>query len=214
MMLDDRFEDTLRDAAQEYNRPPETPRELMWARIEATRRERARQRGRFQTLRAHGLRWGIGVAAALVIGIAIGRYTMNGSETRPIAVGPTREAGPAPGAATMAFRLATTEHLTTAEAILTSFRADPRIGEVDAEFFDVVRRLLSSTRLLLDSPAAEDPAIRELLEDLELVLVQISQLSYQDGEGEIEIIDEGMENRGLLPRLRSFIPAGPVVAGA
>jgi hypothetical protein len=186
----------------------------MWARIEATRRERARQRGRLQTLKAHGLRWGIGIAAALVIGIAIGRFTMGGRDTTPIAVSPAGSVGPTPEAAALAFRLATTEHLTTVEAILTSFRADPRIGEVDSEFFDVVRRLLSSTRLLLDSPAADDAAIRELLEDLELVLVQISQLSYQDGEGEIEIIGDGMENRGLLPRLRSFIPAGPVVAGA
>lgn len=213
MMSDDRFEDTLRDAAQEYNRPPDTPRELMWARIEATRRERARRRGRFQTLKAQGLRWGIGVAAALVIGIAIGRYTMQGPETTQVTVVPENGAI-ARSSMSLAFLLATTEHLSTAEAVLTSFRADPRIGQVDPEFFAVVRRLLSSTRLLMDSPAANDAAIQQLLEDLELVLVQISQLSYQDGESEIEIIDDGMENRGLLPRLRSFIPAGPVVAGA
>ncbi len=43
-MMEDRFDDVLIEAARDYHEPPETPRELMWARIEAVRRERARKR--------------------------------------------------------------------------------------------------------------------------------------------------------------------------
>ena len=40
-MLDDRLDDLLRDAAREYNDPPETPRDAMWERIVAERAEKA-----------------------------------------------------------------------------------------------------------------------------------------------------------------------------
>ena len=36
-MLDDRFDDQLRDSARDYNTPPVTPREEMWAAIQARR---------------------------------------------------------------------------------------------------------------------------------------------------------------------------------
>jgi hypothetical protein len=35
--MDDRFDDLLRDAAGEYNEPPETALEQMWAAIQAKR---------------------------------------------------------------------------------------------------------------------------------------------------------------------------------
>ncbi len=215
-MMDDRFDEMLREAAQEYNRPPDnTPRDLMWARIQAVRRERARRRQRLQVLRSPWVRWSMGIAAALVIGIAIGRYAgENGGEpqvvTRPEAAAPAdRE----PSFPNLALQLATTQHLSRAEAILTSFRVDPEIGQMDPQFFFAVRQLLTSTRLLLGSPAAADPAVRELLEDLELMLAQISQVSY-DNEVDLDVIDEGMESSSLLPRLRSAIPAGRFAAGA
>jgi hypothetical protein len=37
-MTDDQLDQRLRDAARSYNAPPQTPREEMWARIEAGRR--------------------------------------------------------------------------------------------------------------------------------------------------------------------------------
>ena len=40
-MLDDRFDDQLRDSARDYNTPPVTPREEMWAAIQARKAERA-----------------------------------------------------------------------------------------------------------------------------------------------------------------------------
>jgi hypothetical protein len=71
------------------------------------------------------------------------------------------------------------------------------------------RDVLSSTRLLLDSPASRDPQLRALLADLELVLAQIVQLSGTPLQaGERELIERAMRDRDLLPRLRSAVPAG------
>jgi hypothetical protein len=214
-MMEDRFDDLLREAAQEYHRPPETPRDFMWARIEAVRRERARRREQLRILYSPWTRWGLGLAAALVIGIGIGRWTLRehpGGES--MVIGPEVSGlaeDPAGRAARgqLAFRLAATAHLSRAEAFLTSFRADPRAGESDAEFWSGAGELLSSTRLLLDSPAAEDPVFRALLEELELVLVQIVRLPYERGGDEVDLVTEGLERRGLLLRLRTAIPAGP-----
>jgi len=212
MMTEDRFEEVLIEAARDYNEPPETPRELMWARIEATRRERARRRQQLRVLYSPWTRWGMGIAAALAIGIGLGRLTTSfGPEEAPVVVTPGTGTVPeSPTRSRLAYRLAATEHLTRAETFLTSFRSGPR--ESGADFMSNAQDLLSSTWLLLDSPAAEDQVFRMLLEELELVLVQIVQLgSYEDGAAERGIVTEGIERRGLLPRLRTAIPAGPPV---
>lgn len=213
-MMEDRFDEVLIEAARDYNEPPETPRELMWARIDATRRERARRRQQLRVLYSPWTRWGMGIAAALAIGIGIGRYTIDRDTvlTPPVAVTPDPEVTTTPAGGQLAYRVAATEHLVRAETFLTSFRSDARSGRADAEFWSGAGELLASTRLLIDSPAAEDPVFQSLLEELELVLVQIVRLSVERGNGELELVTEGLENRGLLPKLRTAIPAGPVVA--
>ncbi len=209
-MSDDRFDDLLKDVARDYNSPPETPRDLMWARIEAVRRERARRRQQFRVLYSPWTRWGLGLAAALAIGIGLGRLTLDrGPEPQSLAGTEARESGP-PKPNRLAYRLATTEHLSRAESFLVSLRAVPRAEET-AAFWSGALDLLSSTRLLMDSPAADDPVFRELLNELELVLVQIAQLSYQQGAGDLEMVTEGFENRGLLTKLRAAIPAGRAI---
>ena len=72
-----------------------------------------------------------------------------------------------------------------------------------------IKYVLSSTRLLIDSPAGRDPQMRALFTDLELVLAQIVQLSGTPLQAsERELIDRAMRDRDLLPRLRSAVPAG------
>jgi hypothetical protein len=213
-MMEDRFDELLIEAARDYNEPPETPRELMWARIDATRLERARRRQQLRVLYSPWTRWGMGIAAALAIGVGIGRYTSNRANevAPPVAVAPGPEVTTTPAGARLAYRVAATEHLVRAETFLTSFRTDAQAGRADAEFWSGAGELLASTRLLIDSPAAEDPVFQSLLGELELVLVQIVRLSAERGNGELELVTEGLEHRALLPRLRSAIPAGPVVA--
>ncbi len=215
-MMDDRFDDVIREAAQDYNVPPETPKDLMWARIEATRQERERRRQQLRILYSPWTRWGVGIAAALAIGVGIGRLTTlddSGPAGEPVAVSPepggVAEDAPTP-TTRLAYKVAATQHLSRAEMFLTSFRMSSAAGTAGAEFWTDAGELLASTRLLIDSPAGEDPVLNELLGELELVLVQIVHLSYERGnETELELLTDGIERKGLLPRLRTAIPAGP-----
>lgn len=200
-MSDDRFEDMVREAGREYHRPPDTPREEMWAAIEAERRRR-RDAPRVVVLRPVW-RWGIGMAAVLLIGIAIGRV-----------LGPKTQTGPAtPTAAQssdgVAYRLAATQYLGRTEALLAGFQADARTGQLDPQFIGQAKDLLSSTRLLLDSPAGSDPHLKALLEDLELVLAQIALLPAGRDKRDVELIIQGIDQKSVLTRLRTAIPAGP-----
>lgn len=110
------------------------------------------------------------------------------------------------------YRTAAIQTLVQAEALLTAYRGaesgvrDPQAMQQAARW---ARDVLSSTRLLIDSPAGRDPQMRSLFTDLELVLAQIVQLSGTPLlDGERELIERAMRERDLLPRLRSAVPAG------
>jgi hypothetical protein len=101
--------------------------------------------------------------------------------------------------------------LSQVETFLTSFR----LGGSDSQFTGRARDLLTSTRLLLDSRVVEDPRTRALLEDLELILVQIARLGPAGRDQELDLITDGLEQRQVIPRLRTAGSAGlPRIAGA
>lgn len=109
-----------------------------------------------------------------------------------------------------AYQLAAVRHLSEAEALLTSFRTRSATDQqMDAQLGSWARDLLSNTRLLLDSPVANDPLRRPLLEDLELVLVQIVQLSPGSTPQDREMIEKTLRQDHVMTRLRTAIPAGP-----
>ena len=60
----------------------------------------------------------------------------------------------------------------------------------------------------MDSPVASDPQRRPLLEDLELVLVQIVQLSPGSTPQDREMIEKTLQQDQVMTRLRTAIPAG------
>ncbi|HEV8305858.1 MAG TPA: hypothetical protein VGQ25_12900 [Gemmatimonadales bacterium] len=193
---DKRFDEWLQDAARDYHRPPETPRDAMWARIALERQRRGERR--VIELRPW-VRWTLAAAAVLALGIGIGRWTAH-PETTDSA-----------GGSDVVYQVAATQYLSRTEAFLTDFRADLRAGRTDARLAGQARDLLTTTRLMLDSPAADDPHRRALLEDLELVLVQISQLDAgRGGARDADLITQGMDQRNVLPKLRSAIPSGPM----
>lgn len=200
-MNTDPFDTLLRDAARDYNAPPEPPREMMWARIQAARR-RARWRR------------GIGLAAILVLGFAIGRFG-HGTDVSSPGDGLAAANGSAAGQASHAeaplpYRLVAAQHFSRTEAFLTSYRIDRHDG-ASTELADWARDLLTDTRLLLDSPAAADAEIGPLLEDLELILAQIAHLAGLPDPGEEgEFVDDALEHRRTLDRLRAVVPAGPI----
>jgi hypothetical protein len=210
-MMDDRLDEQLKDLAAEYNPPPETPREEIWAAIQ-------KNRIAYREPRRFGwkpLVWGgLAAAAVLAIGIMIGKGTSGSPGDDVAGAAPTR--GPAidPNDPDRAFKVAAVQYLGETEEFLTVFRADVRQGQIDQNASERARQLLSSNRLLMDSPAAKDPEIGRLLEDLELVLAEISRVSGSDAvQEEAGLIDDGIEEGGLLDRLRTAVPAGTAGIG-
>ena len=196
---DDALPERLLDAARQYHVPSPTPREEMWTVIAAARRRRHEVR------RIRPLLWSLALAATLVLGIGIGRYGWLGGPLRtaaPVAVGP---AGAAPGSP---YRVAAAQYLERTEVLLTDFRAASRVGRLEPQFLASARDLLTTTRLMLDSPAGSDPHLNVLLQDLELVLAQITQLPAEPtGKTELDLINQGMTQRSVLARIRAATPA-------
>ena len=233
-MTDDRFERALDELRRSYNRPPETPGEEMWMAIEAARaveggepaisldgpRERGRRR-RAGVIRWTG--WAVAAAALLVLGVGIGRVSVEPGVAPGLAdAGSGPPAGEAPVASRSArseaaFRFAAVTHLANSESLLTMVRSDARAGRYDAALGGWASDLLTRTRLLMDSPAADDPTLAELLEDLELILIQVARIS--DGEGErgmeeLELVNEGIDRQDMLLRIQAVVPAWPGLVGA
>jgi hypothetical protein len=115
---------------------------------------------------------------------------------------------PFTGNSALSYQVATVRHLSNAEALLTAFRNDNKDAALDASLSIWARDLLSNTRLLLDSPAAEDPQRRKLLGDLELVLAEIVQLSPGASAQDRDLVAGSIKNGNVMTRLRSAIPAG------
>lgn len=199
MTDDDRFDRVLEQAAQNYHRPPATPREEMWQRIVARRAERRRRALVWRPV----LRWGMGIAAVLALGIGIGRWTATPQSPSPVATNRGADQG------TLAYRVAAAQYLTRTEALLTGFRSEARAGQPDVQFARQARDLLGTTRLILDCPAGKDPRLKGLLEDLEAVLAQIAQLPSGGDKEDVQLINQGLEQRSVLLRLRTANPAGP-----
>jgi hypothetical protein len=202
-MSEERFEETVRRLAQDYHRPPEPPREEMWAAIQEERMLSADHR---RPVWKGWAGWSTVIAAALLIGVGLGRLSVR-PDAVTVAAAPA--AAPAPE---VAYQLAATQYLSQAEALLTSFRSESGAGQPDAQLTAWASDLLSTTRLLLDSPAAEDARMRVLLEDLELILAQIAQLAPRESAAppaeEVEIVRQAIDQGGVLPKLRTAIPAG------
>ena len=213
----DRFDEGVARIAREaYHAPPETPRDEMWTVIQAARAADVTPIQRFRPRP-----WWAAVAAALVIGVMLGRGSLGGPEEAPTVAGTDAEApGAVAGPGTMdgesvvprSYRVAAARHLNRTEDFLTMFRVDARADQLDTDLGPWAKRLLTDTRLLLDSPAGGDPELRRLLSDLELVLAQIVQLRAGDPD-EVEIIDEGLESNQLLFRLKAAQAAAPPLVG-
>jgi len=195
----DELEPGLRAMAQDYRRPPTPDREAMWHAIRARRQAIPGIRAPRPAWR----RWAfpVGVAALVILGFGLGRWT---AEPPVVVTG-------AHATSDLAHQVAAAEYLGRVEVFLTDFRSGPGRLPADTTFPEQARRLLGTTRLLLDTPAGEDRRLRPLLEDLELVLAQIAQLSERPA-GERALITDGLDRQGMLARLRSNVSAGPMPA--
>jgi len=209
-MDDQRFDDLMRDAAPSFREPPPPPLEAMWAGIERQHFGVPTRQNPWQR------RYGpiIGMAATLLLGIGIGRVTS--TNALPPAGGAIVSIAPAPGADTFddvtgPYRAVTSRYLGQAVALLVSL---PTSGDykADRKLVEHAGELLSTTRLLLDSPAADDPELKVLLDDLELVLAQVVRLSARRHDQELEMITDALEERDVLPRLQNAVTSFPLSA--
>lgn len=192
-------------ARDTYNPPPATPRDEIWARIDAARRGPSGRVIPFPSPSSRPstrwLRYATGIAALVAIGIGIGRFAIPSPSGSDI----TTSAPAVRSTDSRAYAVATSDHLGRVETLLTSLRTEPGSADLAGQ----ARDLLISTRLLLDARRVTDPRTRSLLEDLELILVQVVQLDPGASSEELDLITDGLEQRQVLSRLRSAIPAGP-----
>jgi hypothetical protein len=200
----ERFGDFVKREAHAYNAPGGTvPRDEMWAAITTARAEARRA----AAARKRYLWVAVGMAATLVIGVAIGRSVQNagapGTANGTIAVASTDTGN-------TSYRVAAETHLVGAEAMLTLFTSAPANAKSDTLVVKWARDLLANTRLLLDSPAAGDANRRRLLQDLERVLVQIVQTSPAESNAEMRAhVERSIDRTHMIMRLRAVQAAAP-----
>ncbi len=157
---------------------------------------------------------GMVAAASLTIGVLAGRLMVPRTSQSEIAsVTPTASnaldtrataLAPVANRADPGDRL-TEELLGRTAMLLASLPRDAAAKRGDPRLSEQAGRLLSTTRLLLDSPSAARPQMRALLQDLELVLVQVAQLRAPRASDDLTIIKEAVEERALVPRIRSAV---------
>ena len=87
----------------------------------------------------------------------------------------------------------TVRYLGRAETLLTAFRTDQRTPASEMDLASWGRELLIETRMRLDLPVSRTPEEKELLNDLELLLLQISRLGSGVPDLEWQLARESME---------------------
>jgi hypothetical protein len=202
-MKDEQFEKLMKDAAETYNRPPAPPLDQMWASIESesfgtklpTRRR----------INLTGNPW-LRMAAVLVLGVVIGRESTVFTKSTPAASAPTTVVAQDEADK---YELTTDSYLVQTASLLVQLPKQLQSGRTDSAFADRANRSLAQLRLLMDSPAASNPRLRSLFEDLELVLVQVVQMPKGGSATDATLIRQAMQQRDVMPRLRDAVAETP-----
>jgi hypothetical protein len=118
----------------------------------------------------------------------------------------------------LAYPLVVLQHLAGSEAMITAFRSSAERGKVDAQIASWSRELLSTTRMLEASSVTDDPMMKRLLEDLDLVITQISRYVTRGtvDHDDLDLIEQSINRRGIITKLRSAprtLPARNVPVG-
>ncbi|MFN0180566.1 MAG: hypothetical protein ACKVZ0_17330 [Gemmatimonadales bacterium] len=188
-MKDQDIEDLL-PSMRGQDPPPAAPTDRMWAAIENRVVWGPRAR-RFPVWFGRPL----ALAATLLLGVGIG-YSVgrSGPHEGPASLG----SGVAVGELS-----AGDEYLADAAALLTPLAGDDPAVLTPA-MQERARQLLSTTRMVLDTRVT-DPALRSLLEDLELVLAQMVPFSAQLDDGDVRLVNQALTERAVMPRLSRVI---------
>jgi hypothetical protein len=201
-MDDKRLDELLADAVRTYRTPPEAPLDAIWSRVEA-------EAFAVEPNRSKRPGWRVfagAIAATLVFGVLLGRATAERGASLPMAVNvsrtPVRLASNQTGDA---YQQQTQEFLGRTAVLLAALPSSGRPGTNDEKLSEQARQLLGTTRLLLDSPVGHEQRMKDLLEDLELVLAQVARLQPQRPGEALTLINEALEERDVVPRIRSAV---------
>lgn len=198
----EKFDSWLRDAARSYNEPPVPDVNAMWASIEQQHFSAIAPRNPW-----YANSW-IRVAAALMLGVGLGRGTLPSPVAPAVLQQQTAVAETLPVQPDALPALNAPEankYLGETVALLASLQSEHHSARKDRQLVSDAADLLNTTRFLLDAPTTTDPKVRGLLEDLELVLAQVVQLPKARSANDVELIHQAMEQRDVMPRLRTAV---------
>lgn len=207
---DQKFDDFLRSAAKDYKAGSNARRDDVWAAIAPDVERALTGKKSFTLPRRRIATWtmiGVGIAATLVIGIGVGRWTAPSPVTRQVAIQPPSVIVEDSAARIAHVRSTAIEHLADAEVFLTAVRADMKSGRSEADRAERSRELLVRTRLLLGSTTNATPNVKRLLEDLELLLAEIAAMPQSRSPLDQKLLDESMREGNIIPRIRATLPA-------
>ena len=195
------LDDLLKAARMQYRVPPEPSRERIWAAIESEAFAPPASRRRSQ--------WQFGwklAAASLIVGVLAGRMSARIGDTPGASMASASQAdGAAVSNASRAYQQTTEEVLGKSAVLLAALRSGD-MKQIDADqMSSQATRLLGRVRLLIDSPAANDPQLQNLLLDLETTLAQIARMQSSRGNKEINLINEAVAQRDIVPRIQSVV---------
>ncbi len=203
-MTEDKLDKLINSARETYRVPPAPDLEGMWGEIDAELDVRASGSRREQTRGAFAWRQaGLAAAAALVIGVGVGRWSAPVT-TREVPATASTELSAAVQQVSYqipeALQRTATSYLGETAALLKDVQSNP-----NGKYTTQAMALLSTTRLLLDSPAATDEKLNGLLQDLELILARIAMLrSGSRGNSEdLQMIRSALIDRDVVPRVHT-----------
>lgn len=196
-MDENELDELLHDASKRWRVPVDPPLDEIWQRVAA---DAFAVPSRWRT--PGWTMVGVAAAAALVVGVLGGRYSAHragvpaSATTPPVAVAPaSNPSGNDPNQRAMG------ELLGRTAVLFAAFPADST--GPDTEISREGARLLTTTRLLLDSPVGADARLHNLLQDLELVLAQVARFDPRHRHDEIRFIQAALDQHDIVPRLRS-----------
>jgi hypothetical protein len=206
MMSDRDIEQRLAALRDHWRVAKEPPLDRMWERIESEAFPAEPRR-----FPARWIRTILPLAATLTLGFGIGQFAprlfgpspaastdLAGTlDQRPPVMNVSAQEPPFVGVAT--------DYLERVTALLVTLAAGTQDGKALEYSATQARDLLATTRLLMDAPQRPGPHLHGLLEDLELVLAQIARLPARPDGPDVYLIDQAMDQRDVIPRLREYL---------
>jgi hypothetical protein len=206
-MMDDKdLEKRMSDLRDTWRVAGAPPLDRMWQRIE-TEAFAPAERG----LPLRWVRTLLPFAAMLALGFGLGQFAPKviGSSHELAGAGRTGDRNGVPARIVSSqeqpFVGVANDYLERVTALLVTLASESRDGRSMEYAASQAKDLLGTTRLLMDSPDPINPHLRGLLDDLELVLAQIARLPARPDAPDVYLIDQALDQRDVIPRLRVFM---------